>query len=284
MKTDASGKAIFCYTGTKAGADTITAYADTDGDGTRDAGEPSGMATKLYVAGAPATLVLDPKAATNPVDSKHCVTATVTDTFGNPVKGVTVRFAVTGSSGTLSGSKTTDAAGQATFCYDGPALPGGDKIHAYADTNGDNVQDPGEPFDDAVKAWVLPVSTPGCEVKITNGGWIIAANSDRASFGGNAQVDAAGNVKGNEEYQDHGPATPFNLHGNVLVVVCGADGKSATIFGEATIDGTGSHTYRIDVKDLAEPGKNVDTYRMRVNTYDSGEQKLQGGNVQIHKS
>lgn len=282
--TDANGKATFCYTGTAAGTDTIDAYADTNGDSTQDLGEPFDKATKVYVAAAPATLTLDPKTATNPVDSRHCVTATVKDAFGNPVPNVTVRFSVTGSSGSISGSATTNDAGQARFCYDGPALPGADAIHAYADTDGDNVLDPGEPFDEATKTWVLPVTTPGCEIKITNGGWIIAANGDRASFGGNAKADADGNVSGQEEYQDHGPAQPFNLHGNVLVVVCSADGTSATIFGEATIDGTGSHTYRIDVRDLAEPGKGSDHYRMRVNTYDSGDQILRGGNVQIHKS
>jgi hypothetical protein len=41
---------------------------------------------------------------------------------------------------------------------------------------------------------------------------------------------------------------------------------------------------RIDVTDNAEPGKGADTYRMRVGTYDSGNQLLRGGNVQVHKS
>jgi hypothetical protein len=40
----------------------------------------------------------------------------------------------------------------------------------------------------------------------TNGGWIIAMNGDRTSFGGNAKADDDGNVTGQEEYQDHGPA------------------------------------------------------------------------------
>ena len=97
---------------------------------------------------------------------------------------------------------------------------------------------------------MLPVTTPCCEIKITNGGWIVEA---------------------------------MNLHGNVLMVVCNQDG-SATIFGEATIDGSGSHTDRIDVQDNAEPGKGMDRYRMRVNAYDSGDQLLRGGNVQIHKT
>jgi Bacterial Ig-like domain (group 1) len=283
VDTDANGKATFCYTGpTTPGVDAIHAFADSNKNGMQDAGEPFGDATKEWVAGPPAKLTLSPKTAVNPVDSQHCVTATVTDAFGNPVKGVTVNFSVTGSVNT-SGSATTDKNGQATFCYQGPPLPGADAIKAYADTNSNNMQDAGEPFDTATKQWVLPVSTPGCQVKITNGGWFIANNTDRVNFGGNAQVDAAGNVSGDEEYQDQGPAQAFNLHGNVLVVVCGTDGKSATIFGNATIDGNGSHTYRIDVVDNGEPGVN-DHYRLRVDTYDSGDHTLMGGNIQVHKS
>ena len=232
--------------------------------------------------GGPATLTLAPKTATNPVDTQHCVTATVNDAAGNPVANIVVRFSMTGSV-SASGTDTTDANGEAEFCYTGPALPGADAIHAYADTDNDSTQDASEPFDDATKAWVLPVTTPGCEIKITNGGWIVASNGDRASFGGNAKADEDGNVSGNEEYQDHGPAQPMNLHGNVLAIVCTST-TSATIFGEATIDGSGSHTYRIDVQDLAEPGKGADHYRMRVNAYDSGDQVLKGGNVQIHRS
>jgi hypothetical protein len=39
----------------------------------------------------------------------------------------------------------------------------------------------------------------------------------------------------------------------------------------------------IDLADNGEPGRD-DAYRMRVgNGYDSGEQKLEGGNIQIHK-
>jgi hypothetical protein len=52
-----------------------------------------------------------------------------------------------------------------------------------------HTQDAGEPFDDAAKTWVPPMSTPHCEVKITNGGWIISTNGDKSSFGGNAKVD-----------------------------------------------------------------------------------------------
>jgi len=276
--TDVNGEATHTYTGTNLGDDTITACYDADGDG---AFEVCANAIKHWKVGAPATLDLTPKTAQNPVDTQHCVTATVKDIGGNPTPNIVVRFSVTGSV-TTSGSATTDASGQAKFCYNGPPLPGVDAIYAYADTNSNNTQDPGEPSDTATKEWILPVSTPLCEVKITNGGWIIADNGDKSSFGGVAMADGAGNASGNEEYQDHGPAQAFNLHGNVLVVVCDST-TSATIYGKATIDGTGDHFYRIRVEDNKEPGKGFDKYWMLIDTgYDSGNKVLKGGNVQIH--
>src|SRR5207245_4165736 len=83
----------------------------------------------------PFRLTLSPAAAVNTVDSKHTVTATVTGAFGQPAPGVTVIFQVTGSVNT-SGSCVTNASGQCSFTYTGPALPGADAIHAFADTTG----------------------------------------------------------------------------------------------------------------------------------------------------
>jgi hypothetical protein len=273
--TDTNGQATFTFTNTARGSNGIQAFVPGCCS--------SNLVIKDWLAVPPRTLTLFPPAGVNPVGTQHCVTATVRDDFGNPVPNVIVRFSVTGSVNT-GGSDTTDASGMATFCYNGPPLPGADVIHAYADTNNNNVQDdPNEPFGDATKAWVLPPSTPGCEVKITNGGWIIANNDDRASFGGNAKVDVDGNVTGNEEYQDHGPADPMKLHGNVLVVICTST-TEATVYGEATIDGAGSFIYRIKVRDLAEPGKDMDTYELLVdNGYYSGDKTLQGGNVQVNE-
>jgi hypothetical protein len=268
--TDASGQATFCYIGTVAGTDDVAATAV---GGTN----PSDTATKRWTAADPFTLVLTPETDMNTVDDQHCVTATVTDQFGNPTPGITVRFSVSGSV-TTSGQDTTNAAGQATFCYTGPALPGADLITAYADTNGDSVNDATEPEDTARKAWVIPASTPGC--KVSYGGRITAANGDKATFGGNAKAD---DLSGQEEYQDHGPAADLNVHSiDVQSVVCSSDGTQASIFGTATINGGGTFDYRIDLKDLGEPG-DLDTYRIRLsNGYDSGVQVLQGGNVQIH--
>ena len=46
--TDVNGDATFSYTGTTAGDDTITAFADGDGDGTQDPSDPDDTATKTW--------------------------------------------------------------------------------------------------------------------------------------------------------------------------------------------------------------------------------------------
>jgi hypothetical protein len=47
--TDANGTATFCYTSDLPGATEVTAYADANGNGTQDAGEPVGVATAAFV-------------------------------------------------------------------------------------------------------------------------------------------------------------------------------------------------------------------------------------------
>jgi uncharacterized delta-60 repeat protein len=234
--------------------------------------------------GPPASLTLNPKADTNELDTQHCVTARVEDALGNPLSGVSVIFSVSGSVNT-GGTATTDANGEAEFCYQGPELPGADAIHAFADADGDGTEDLGEPFDDAGKVWTLPISTPLCSAKITEGGRITPNNGDKAVFGGNARSDGDGNVKGEEEYQDLGPAQPQNVKSiEILALTCNESRTQASIFGSATIDGAGVHMFRIDVQDLGEPGKGVDTFRILLDTgYDSGQKTLEGGNVAIHE-
>jgi hypothetical protein len=236
--------------------------------------------------GDPASLTLAPAAATNVVGTQHCVTATVSDAFGNRTPGITVRFSVPTTAAThaspSSGSATTDANGQATFCYSA-SLPGQDVIRAFADTDGDNAKDADEPEGVAAKTWTPPPSTQFCEVKITNGGWIIADNGDRSNFGGNAKVDASATPGGQEEYQDQGPSQRLNAHSTrITAITCSSDRSMATIFGEATIDGSGTYAFRIDLSDLGSPGT-ADTYGILLsNGYNSGVHSLMGGNVTIH--
>jgi hypothetical protein len=92
-------------------------------------------------------------------------------------------------------------------------------------------------------------------------------------------------VTGQEEYQDHGPATPLNFHSTeISSVVCAHDGQEAQIFGQGAVDGLGPFSFRIRVRDLGEPGAGADTYGIVIgNGYASGDQTLEGGNVQIHR-
>jgi hypothetical protein len=271
------------FSSTTAAEHTIT--ATYGGDPIHDGS--TGTTSVTVTPGPPATVTLDPLAAENPVDTRHCVTATVEDRFGNPTPGISVVFTVTGSNST-SGSGTTDAVGEAEFCYRG-RLFGLDTIDAFADTDDDGTRDLGEPtaVPPATKLWLVPPSTPLCEVEFpTGGGHIVADNGDRASFGGNAHVSAAGDPSGQQEYQDHGPVQPLDAHSiNVLAVVCVRfpDGHAeANIFGEATIDGSGRYPYRIDVEDRGEPGTD-DTYWITLgNGYNSGRHPLEGGNLTIH--
>jgi hypothetical protein len=70
---------------------------------------------------------------------------------------------------------------------------------------------------------------------------------------------------------------------NVQRIVC-VGTTQADIHGQATINGAGSFAYRIRVQDLGEPGKGVDTYSILLETgYDSGEQVLEAGNIQIRR-
>jgi len=141
-------------------------------------------------------------------------------------------------------------------------------------------------FDDAFVTKLIPpppTSIPRC--KVTNGGRITAENGDVATFGGDARSDAAGHVQGQEQYRDHGPAEPQGVRSiRIQVLICNQARTQATILGQATIDGSGMHAYEIEVQDLGDPGKGVDTYRIALDTgYDSGLQTLAGGDVQIDK-
>jgi hypothetical protein len=107
------------------------------------------------------SLVLTPANATNDVGTQHTVIAHVEDENGDPLGGVVVIFAVTGDN-TASGTDTTNSGGDATFSYTGSTV-GDDTIDAFADEDGDEVQDPGEPGDSASKTWIEPAECPGFE-------------------------------------------------------------------------------------------------------------------------
>ena len=235
----------------------------------------AGASAAYYYYGppSPATLVLSPAAGTNPVGTSHTVTATLTDDFGDPVEGVTIRFTVTGSVAT-SGTCKTDAAGQCTFTYAGPSLPGADLITAFADTNGNGMLDAGEPAATAAKAWLLPTSTPG---QVTGGGQILVG-TDSVTFGFTAKSDRG--LKGECTVVDHDTKRMIKCLDVTALV---QSGNQATIYGHATSNGVAT-TYVIHVADNGDPGRGVDTFSIVTGSGYSASGTLTGGNIQVHKS
>jgi hypothetical protein len=224
----------------------------------------------------PASVTLSPADAVNNVGTTHTVTATVKDAGGNPVSGVTVLFRVQGSTN-ASGSCTTDANGQCSFNYQGPNLPGADLIGGCADSDGDGAAETGEPCGEATKAWLLPASTPG---QTTGGGQILNTQAtDKIAFGFNAKSTSTG-VKGECTVVD--PSTVTNMKIKCVdVTTLVQTATHATFFGNATVDGVAT-TYRIDVDDVAEPGKGKDTFKIQTSSGYTAGGTLQHGNIQVH--
>jgi len=232
----------------------------------------SGISEKLNTAATG----LSPATATNTVDATHTVTADVRDQYGNPVLPVAVRFSVSGANGALgvpTSATVTTSGGLASFSYSGP-MPGADTITAFADTNNDGVRDPSagahEPQATAAKTWTLPPSTDGA--KVTGSGTIAGA-----SFSLTAQKPAGADPKGNFGYSAAGKVVTST---SITTVV--ASGNHATVFGTATINGSGSFVFRFDVVDAGEPPL-TDTFRLRLSDgSDTGVQPLTSGNLQVH--
>jgi Bacterial Ig-like domain (group 1)/Beta-propeller repeat len=149
ITVDTAGSAYVTGITTSADFPTTTGSFDPTFNGLEDV-----FSAKIADFGQPATLALAPKTASGAVDTQYCVTATVMDVAGRAVWNVTVRFFVTGAH-SASGSGRTDASGRITFCYTATTA-GDDMIAAFADTNNNSAQNPGEPGDTATKSWVVP--------------------------------------------------------------------------------------------------------------------------------
>ena len=101
-----------------------------------------------------------------------------------------------------------------------------------------------------------PATAPG---HVTGGGQFLnAAGNDKIAFGFNAK-SKDGTTQGECSVVDPSTDTHVKCTDATSVAI---SGTHATIFGNAKINGV-STTYRIDVDDLAEPGRNRDTFRIR---------------------
>jgi hypothetical protein len=115
-----------------------TCGSDVDTGETR-CGEAYDLIAGAGITAEAPNLKLTPKTATNPVGTKHTVTAKAINDSGGPLTGVGVSFVVTGANSGASGTcnpadcKTT-ASGEVTFTYTGANL-GDDTIYASATIN-----------------------------------------------------------------------------------------------------------------------------------------------------
>ncbi|MFL5842262.1 MAG: Ig-like domain repeat protein [Thermoleophilaceae bacterium] len=273
--TDASGQAAFCYTGTKAGADTIKAVADRDDPPNGpDDGDPFGTANKTYKPGPAANVAVAPATATNPVRTQHCVTATVTDRFDNPVEaGTDVYFSVTGANPTSSAVKVdADGSGKAQFCYTG-RNGGTDTIKAVADKdNPPNGADASDPFGTASKTWLSNIP---CKVQGTG----TISSTQQFNFGVDYSAGAAAPV-GSATYIDSGQGKQFSstrIAGLVCFGVTG--GAHAIFFGSGLVNGIPVSDFQIDIDDLGS-GPGTDKFAIQWPGY-SAAGTLVTGDIQI---
>lgn len=163
-QTNADGQASISVTGKHAGVDTLTTYADIDNDNEQQTGEP-GASTTMHWSNA--TLTLAPLSATQALGVAQAFTATVKNTNGDPLSGISVLFTVTGANPT-TGSDTTNANGEAHFSFTG-MHPGVDRVIAFADVDQDKVQDATEPEARTTLTWSnasLGLSAPAGSQKL----------------------------------------------------------------------------------------------------------------------
>lgn len=256
--------------GTDAGLSFVEAIEATAQVGISSAGTGGGQ--EIFpvsdAAQLPQLLTLSPPTATNPVGSSHTVTATVA-TADARVPNVLVNFTVTGADN-VTGSCTTGADGQCDFTYQGPELPGADLIEAYADSNANGVQDPGEPTATATKAFVVPLSTEG---SAHGAGRIDVPGVGRVSFEFHAKNDKKLEAKCNVVSAD----VRVKCQEAIALVITGTH---VTIYGTATVNGVATN-YRIDADDLARHGAGRDTFTIHTDSGYTVGGTLSSGNVEI---
>ncbi len=115
---------------------------------------------------------------------------------------------------------------------------------------------------------------------VTGGGWITGTPSGaKGTFGVGGGIKN-GAFWGHLTYIDHGSGGP-KVKGTGVTAYVVLSSTARRIDGNCEIDGRGGFTYRVEVSDNGEPGRN-DTFSLRLSNGYSAAGSLGGGNIQLH--
>lgn len=115
------------------------------------------------------------------------------------------------------------------------------------------------------------------DAKATGGGHILKENgSNGVHFGFNAQVQNNGSLHGRGTVHDHDTGTKIKILNVQTLLIAGTH---ATFTGQCEFNGV-ANTYVIDVDDIDEPARGLDTFKIVVGGY-TREGLLTGGNIQV---
>ncbi len=254
-------------------------------------------------------LFREPEGSAVQVDEEVCYTALVLDQCGDPFPGATVLFDIEGEPGIdpdngsgpfptgskgggfvdVDASVTTDANGEAVFCYT-PRFPTSQAITVTAciDQDNDGQCDPGEPEQSDSFVVDIPISQANCAIsgdgavlvgsRTIRGGRVVpvrgffhlGVNGTELGGRGAANFTIVGEVDLPEGVPgDLGRTFKARLT-QISAVTCSEylDGRVASIFGTARTSAYGPVPARVDVLDAGTPGVGSDRFQISLLTPD----------------
>ena len=230
--------------------------------------------TALAPAPAAANVVVTVPATPGVAGQPVSVSATVTDASGNPVSNAVVTWASAGVGAVVTSEPRTDGKGIALATLNADSL-GTQTVTATAGTASGS----------ASVTWIglpqpplPPSSTPG---RASGGGHI--SNPSKKHFAFFAEYTAQSAAPGGElSFDDKaGMKVAATAMGSLTI-----SGNTATVKGDASVNGVGGYTFTLDVTDNGEPGS-ADTFRLRLAqpanplySFDT-QGTLSGGNVKV---
>ncbi len=138
-------------------------------------------------------------------------------------------------------------------------------------------------------ATLPPPPPPPCKKsfgdRVTGGGWIFGPSGAKANFAVAGGI-MNGKFWGHLTYDAHGLKGKWNdldVKGTGVTAYAVVDAVTRHIEGTARINGHSGFTYKVDVSDNGEPGRN-DTFSLWLSNGYTASGKVMGGNIQLHKA